>query len=388
MLPGILYARRRQIVSRPKGDVGLEISLCMIVRNEEAHLGRCLDSVRSAVDEIVIVDTGSADRTKEVAARYTEQVYDYEWNDDFSAARNTAFSYASKPFLLWLDADDVMEESELDKLLLLKDRLDERVDAVMMPYLCGQRPDGSPELVFERERILRRDAGFRFSGVVHEAIVLRGNVIHENIAVRHLGEHGERSAKRNLALYERAMERGMRMTPRDQYYYARELMANGLLVRAEQAFSLFLHMGGWEENIRDAHVQRGHCLKRLGRTKEAKVSYLEAMGMGVPSAQALCALGALMLEEGDVQAAIFWYETALGMEIPAISGGFVYADAYRYLPAIQLCVCYDRLGQRQKAMEMNELALAYRPGDPSGVYNRAYFADRRAKGAEAQAAVK
>ena len=73
----------------------ISISLCMIVRDEEQVLARCLDSVREAVDEIVIVDTGSLDRTKEIAWKYTDQVFDFVWRDDFSAARNYAFSRAS-----------------------------------------------------------------------------------------------------------------------------------------------------------------------------------------------------------------------------------------------------------------------------------------------------
>jgi Glycosyltransferases involved in cell wall biogenesis len=71
------------------------ISLCMIVKNEEAVLRRCLDSVKETVDEIIIVDTGSVDKTKEIAAEYTPKVYDFVWIDDFSAARNEAFSKAT-----------------------------------------------------------------------------------------------------------------------------------------------------------------------------------------------------------------------------------------------------------------------------------------------------
>ena len=107
----------------------MELSLCMIVRDEESRLGRCLESVRDTVDEIVILDTGSADGTKAIARRYTDRVYDYAWKDDFADARNTSFSYASKPFILWLDADDVLDPGEAEKLLALKKRLDERVDA-------------------------------------------------------------------------------------------------------------------------------------------------------------------------------------------------------------------------------------------------------------------
>ena len=78
----------------------------MIVRDEEEVLGRCLDSVRNLVDEIIIVDTGSADRTKEVAAAYTDQIYDFVWIDDFAAARNYALEKGRMRYLLWLDADD------------------------------------------------------------------------------------------------------------------------------------------------------------------------------------------------------------------------------------------------------------------------------------------
>ena len=72
----------------------VSISLCMIVRDEEAVLGRCLDSVRGLMDEMILVDTGSVDRTKEIAAEYTDRVYEFTWIDDFAAARNFAFSKA------------------------------------------------------------------------------------------------------------------------------------------------------------------------------------------------------------------------------------------------------------------------------------------------------
>ena len=86
------------------------VSLCMIVRNEEDVLGRCLESVKDIVDEIIIVDTGSTDKTKEIAGRFTNAVYDFPWIDDFSAARNFSFSKATMDYQMWLDADDVIEK--------------------------------------------------------------------------------------------------------------------------------------------------------------------------------------------------------------------------------------------------------------------------------------
>lgn len=99
------------------------ISLCMIVKNEEMHITRCLKSVADLVDEIIVVDTGSEDRTVEIVSQYTAKIYSYPWQEDFSDARNYSFSKASMDFCMWMDADDVLEETEKDKFLHLKQTL-------------------------------------------------------------------------------------------------------------------------------------------------------------------------------------------------------------------------------------------------------------------------
>ena len=96
------------------------ISLCMIVKNEEKVLARWLDSVADLVDEIIIVDTGSSDATKEIAARYTDQVYDFAWQDDFAAARNFSFSKATKDYIYVPDADEVLDEENREDFRQLK----------------------------------------------------------------------------------------------------------------------------------------------------------------------------------------------------------------------------------------------------------------------------
>lgn len=84
------------------------LSVCMIVKNEEEVLSRCLASAVQFSDEVVVVDTGSVDKTKEIARQYTEKVYDFAWQDDFAQARNFAFSKGTCDYLMWLDADDVV----------------------------------------------------------------------------------------------------------------------------------------------------------------------------------------------------------------------------------------------------------------------------------------
>ncbi len=80
----------------------------MIVKNEEELLQSCLESVADLCDEIIIVDTGSTDKTKAIATMYTDRIFDFTWIDDFSAARNFSFQQATKDFIFWLDADDLL----------------------------------------------------------------------------------------------------------------------------------------------------------------------------------------------------------------------------------------------------------------------------------------
>ena len=129
------------------------ISLCIIARNEESVLGRCLDSVADLVDEIILVDTGSTDRTKAAAAEYAAKIYDFPWCDDFSAARNFAVSQAVGDYWMWLDADDVIEGENHEKLRRILEHPD--ADVVFLPYWLSFDESGAPQMVSQRERIFR-----------------------------------------------------------------------------------------------------------------------------------------------------------------------------------------------------------------------------------------
>lgn len=106
----------------------------MIVKNEAAILSRCLDSVCDLMDEIIIVDTGSTDDTKAVAAKYTDRIYDFTWNNDFSAARNYSFSLANMDYIYAPDADEILDEENRKRFLLLKEALLPEIEIVQMKY--------------------------------------------------------------------------------------------------------------------------------------------------------------------------------------------------------------------------------------------------------------
>ena len=155
------------------------ISLCMIVKNEGAHLETCLTSVADIVDEIIVVDTGSSDATKEIARRFTDRVLDFVWVDDFSKARNYAFDQATMDYIFWLDADDVLLEPDRAKMKQLKEALTPSTDCVMMKYNTGFDNSGHVTFSFFRERLVRRALKCRWHDPVHEYLAVYGNIHQE-----------------------------------------------------------------------------------------------------------------------------------------------------------------------------------------------------------------
>lgn len=106
------------------------------------------------------MDTGSADRTREIAAQFTDHVFDYKWHQDFAAARNFACSKASMDYWMWLDADDVIRPDQQKLLLRLKESLNPATDIVMMKYLTGFDQNGHVTFSYYRERLIKNRQGF------------------------------------------------------------------------------------------------------------------------------------------------------------------------------------------------------------------------------------
>ena len=113
------------------------VSLTMIVKNEQENLPTCLASVEGIFDEIVVVDTGSTDRTKEIAREFGAKVFDFEWIDNFAAARNEALSHATGDYAFWLDADDVVEPEQREKLVALLAGLKRPMPSPCSGIACG-----------------------------------------------------------------------------------------------------------------------------------------------------------------------------------------------------------------------------------------------------------
>ena len=350
-----------------------ELSLCMIVRNEEAVLARCLNCIREAVDEIVIVDTGSNDQTRNIALAYTNNVYDFTWEDDFAKARNFAFSKATKPYIMWLDADDIMLPESVMQLKALIKNLETNTDMVMMPYQVSFDAQGKPTLTYERERIIRNGAGFLWVGAIHEVMLPAGKIIHADIPVMHQ-KVGPGDPDRNLRIFEKMIASGQKLFGREEYYYARELMYHQRYEEAIRGLEHFLDSGlGWIENVLSACRDLSECYRALGNQGKALAALFRSFHYGTPRAETCCQIGRYFYDKEDFLTAAFWYELAVSGKLENPPGGFHEPDCYGYIPYMQLCVCSFRLGDLEKAVEYNRLAGQIKPDDPSYLYNKSFF---------------
>lgn len=352
----------------------ITISLCMIVKNESKVLGRCLDSIAGAVDEIIIVDTGSGDDTKNIAAAYTDKVYDFPWQDNFSAARNFSFSKGTMDYCMWLDADDVVPPDSSKKLLRLKKTLAPDTDMVMMPYAAAFHSDGSPSFIYYRERLVRNHAGFQWAGHVHECIAPSGKVVYEDMVIEHRKPAGSVSAGRNLAIYERMLSDGLELNTRDRFYYARELFYNQRPEAARENFIKVIYDdNAWSENRIDACRLLAMCDDRLGLDDEALEALFKSFAFDIPRAEILYDIGMHFQKKKDYHRAVYWYELALGCRENASSGGFVEKDYYGYYPSVQLCVCHYALGDVATAYAYHKKSGQWHTDTPEYTQNEAFF---------------
>ena len=278
------------------------LSLCMIVKNEEDCLLRCLMSVIPVVDEIVIVDTGSTDRTKEIAETFGAKVYDIEWTDDFSEARNISLSKATGKWILVLDADETVSPLDYERLSKIVKRDTDHPAAftittrnyVRSTYFVGwmcndgqyaEEEEGTGWYPSEKVRLFTSDNSIWFENAVHEMVEpslgRRGIKIGEcDIPVHHYGEldtdhYDTRSSAHYLLGKKELGEKG----DEDIRTLAQlAIQAQGKLGKYEEAVAL------WEKVLKidpgniKALLNMGYTLLKLKKYEAARASSNMVMG--------------------------------------------------------------------------------------------------------------
>ena len=289
----------------------ITISLCMIVKNEEKNLERCLSSYAPFMDEIIVVDTGSTDRTKEIAARFTDKIYDFVWVNDFAKARNFSFEKATCDYSFSADADEVLEGENRQQFAILKQVLDPEIEIVQMQY--GNQLHNGTIYNFDcelRPKLFKRLRSFTWIEPIHETVRTLPVVFDSDIVITHLPE--EIHTKRDLAAFERMVQENMPISSRLHTIYAKELFVSGDKEDFEKAIPFF-ESSFYDENRADDEKLEAVCVL----SKAYRMLHMDAkfMKYAVFSEIGICSeicyeIGQYFYENSEYADALHWFELA------------------------------------------------------------------------------
>jgi glycosyltransferase involved in cell wall biosynthesis/tetratricopeptide (TPR) repeat protein len=286
----------------------LRVSLCMIVKNEEHNLPDCLASAADLVDEVVVIDTGSTDRTREIAARFGARVFDFAWVDSFAAARNESLRHATGDYAFWMDADDRLDTENRGRVRDLFAGLTDENAAFVMKCLCVPDAVAQDGTVVDHVRLFRLRPEHRWDFRVHEQILpalreTRADVRWTDVVVRHVGYT-------DAALRRRKLERDLRLLrledaerPGHPFVLFNLGMVSqelGQTAEAVEHFRRSLERSHPADSItRKLFALIAGCLWRMGRREDALAVCAEGRGFYADDAELLYREAGFREEMGD-----------------------------------------------------------------------------------------
>lgn len=354
------------------------LSLCMIVKNEEKVLQRCLDSVYGIVDEIVIVDTGSTDSTKEIALKYTSKVYDFEWTNSFADARNFAQQQATGEWILVLDADEYVDQTNLKEMIDVLKQTDESVEAYDVAIYNFMGVYGERVLQHRHTRIYRNSPHLRYVRAIHEQLrkvngeyvqAAQGILTVYHTGYMHQAVTEKKKHDRNAPLLEYEMEVGESVAF-DYFNLGNEYLSKGEI---EKALESFIKAYQEKKDIRLSWVsyclvQIILCLKYLQRFEDALQVITDAENLYSETAD-------FPFLRGEIYYLQYRYDDAAEQleyllqnknKYPHIIKTFEYVE---YDPHILLGHIYKHKGNLQKAMYHYSSALSFNRRSYEALYH-------------------
>jgi len=319
----------------------ISVSMCMIVKNEAKILRRCLDSYKGIWDELIIVDTGSDDDTKIIAADYTDKIYDFEWTGDFSQARNFALDKAGCDYIFTADADEILEGENREMFLALKSCLDPSVDVVQMYY--GNQLDNGSVYNFDKElrpKLFKRVRPVRFVEPIHETLNLDPVIVDSDIVITHRPQ--SQHANRDLAAFHKILESGERLSRRLQKFFDRELYMHGQPEEWEWAAGYLKMITESADSTTEEVLEACTLLVLYHRIREEFTDMFDyaIKVIAMESNSEVCAeLGTYYHSLGRYEDAAIWYYNAWHETEPILS-----IMAGRELPLHGLVQVYEAMG--------------------------------------------
>jgi tetratricopeptide (TPR) repeat protein len=341
----------------------------MIVRNEEKNLEACLASAADLVDEVIVTDTGSADRTKEIAARFGAKVVDFPWVDSFAAARNESLRHATGAWVWWLDADDRIDEENRAKLRALFAQLGDENVAYVMKVRSATGPDTKSARLLDQVRLFRNHPYVRWRYRVHEQILPAvgqwgGQSRWTDIVIDHTGYQNEAFRKRKLQRNLRLLELEVKEQPDDAFTLfnlGRSYLDLGRTAEALPIFQRSLERSGRNLSIvRKLYALLTQNHWQLKQADEALAVCREGLSRFPDDAELLFQQSLLLREKKDWPGT----EAALRRLLESKPGEYfdlVDAGVRTYKAHQQLAEVYQHQGRKQEAEAAWRAALQSRP---------------------------
>lgn len=329
----------------------ITISLCMIVKNEEKILKRCLDSVADLVEELIIVDTGSTDATMKIAAEYPGvKLYEFKWIDDFSAARNFAFSKATQEYIYSADADEVLDEENRERFKILKEAMLPEIEIVQMKY-GNQLRFGTVYNYDEeyRPKLFKRLRSFKWHEAIHETINVTPVIYDSDVVITHMPE--QLNAGRDFSAFARLIHKGERLSKRLLNMYAKELLIAGEDTDFLQAGSYFEESA--KDTQRDKEEVKEACLITAAAARRSgdELKFFKYATKVIASggcSEICCELGSFYYNKKDFEEAAIWFYNACYQTEVLLA-----LKTSGKEPMNRLADCYDQMG-------LFDLAESYR----------------------------
>lgn len=374
------------------------ISVCLICRNNETSIEKCILSFRDYVQEVVVVDTGSTDSTPEIAKKYADifEVYT-DCNDpetglinSFSDARSRSFELATQPWVMWVDSDDIL--SGMEKVNdLLQNHSPEvyQTDSVvfMFPYEYSYNEQGECTCVHYRERLVYNKQHFQWVNPVHEVLINKPNVriqflTLDDVVFKHQRQYINKSAEpgRNLRIIEKYVKEHPE-DPRQLYYYGLELFNVNRLDEAYESLSKYVSITGWEDEKCSA------CLK-LVDLFYLKGDYQQALNWAFKSVEckehwsecyfAVAKIYYFLAQQGGVNERRLWEKVIhfaeYGLSLPPTNTVlFINPQEKAFVVHQFLNVAYSKIGDCQKALDSVNAGLKAQPSDSNFLYNKKIY---------------
>tara|TARA_Y100000034_G_scaffold3294_1_gene3967 strand:+ start:13636 stop:15507 length:1872 start_codon:yes stop_codon:yes gene_type:complete len=355
------------------------LSLCMITKNEEKFLQNCLESVQKIVDEIIIIDTGSKDKTKEIAKKYGAEVYDFKWNENFSDARNKSLKYSKSDWVLFLDADETLSENEALKIKQLINQENEIIGYSLITkkftnnfsqenFYYENNNNYLGASLTKKIRLFKNNQNIQFNGEIYELVdksikKINGKVEGKKIFINNFSEEKEKSAefkKEKIEKYRELCEKRLLKEPNNAkvfYELAQIYRSEDFLELAKQNLLKAVELN---ENFLEAHQILGVVYTELKEYDKALEILNKTLKINKNYAETYFLLGVVHSKLQNYQKSAEFIETGLKLNKNNI-------NALTNLGAV-----YEKLGKYDESIKTLNRSLLLHPLNPRTHYNMGF----------------